>query len=157
MKLRFRLEEIRQTLNPKNQSIIDICLDFLQFNPFFRMSSFECLQCRVFDSVRDNKKEDYLRKLILKQESMRVKESKKLKIELNIDRIEAFEYENTANAKYSVDDLKKMVIDEIIYYNHKNGLKINVDKFYTTAAINTNSTNQSTCEGVRDSKSPIYN
>ena len=88
---------------------------------------------------------------------MRVKESKKLKIELNIDRIEAFEYENTANAKYSVDDLKKMVIDEIIYYNHKNGLKINVDKFYTTAPINTNSTNQSTCEGVRDSKSPIYN
>ena len=44
---------------------------------------------------------------------MRVKESKKLKIELNIDRIEAFEYENTANAKYSVEDLKKMVMKNL--------------------------------------------
>ena len=93
---------------------------------------------------------------MFKQEGLRPKEAKKLKIELNIDRIDAFEYENTANAKYSVEDLKKMVIDEIIYYNHKNGLKINVDKFYN-APINTNSTNQSTCEGIRSSKSPVYN
>jgi hypothetical protein len=96
------------------------------------MSSFECLiNCKVFDSVRDMKKEDYLRKLLMKQDSRSKEVSKKaLKIELLIDRLEAFEYENTANAKYSVDDLKRMVIDEIIYYNHKNGLKINVEKFY---------------------------
>lgn len=95
------------------------------------MSSFECLsQCRVFDSVRDMKKEDYLRKLIMKLDNIRAREPKKLKIELLIDRLEAFEYENTANAKYSVDDLKKMVVDEIIFYNHKNGLKIDVAKFY---------------------------
>lgn len=96
------------------------------------------MQSRIFDSVRDMKKEDYLRKLLLKQDN--AKTHKKLKIELNIDRLDAFEYENTANAKYSVEDLKKMVVDEIIYYNHKNGLKINVEKFYS-APINTNSTN----------------
>lgn len=59
---------------------------------------------------------------------------------MNIDRIDAFEYENTANAKYSVDELKRMVIDEIVYFNHKNGLKINIDKFYSAGVI-TNSTN----------------
>jgi hypothetical protein len=75
------------------------------------------------------KKEDYLRKLILKQENAR-NNKKVTKIELNIDRVDAFEYENTSNAKYSVDELKKMVIDEIIFYNHKNGLKIDVGKFY---------------------------
>ena len=63
-----------------------------------------------------------------------------MKIELNIDRVDAFEYENTSNAKYSVDELKKMVIDEIIFYNHKNGLKIDVGKFYSNPII-TNSTN----------------
>jgi hypothetical protein len=149
---------MRTTLNPKNQQIIDIALDFLQFNPFFRMSSFECLtNCRVFDSVRDMKKEDYLRKLILKQENVR-SNKKVIKIELNIDRVDAFEYENTSNAKYSVDDLKRMVIEEIIFYNHKNGLKIDVGKFYSKP-LNTTSTNQSTgdAEGITCSKSPVNN
>jgi hypothetical protein len=141
LKLKQRLEEMRPTLNPKNQQIIDIALDFLQFNPFFRMSSFECLlNCRVFDTVRDMKKEDYLRKLILKQENIR-NNKKVMKIELNIDRVDAFEYENTSNAKYSVDELKKMVIDEIIFYNHKNGLKIDVGKFYANPLITNQSTN----------------
>ena len=81
------------------------------------MSSFECLtQCRVFDSVRDVKKEDFLRKLLMKQDNK--KTSKRLKIELNIDRIDAFEYENTSNAKYSVEQLRSFLIDEIAYYNN---------------------------------------
>ena len=63
-----------------------------------------------------------------------------MKIELNIDRVDAFEYENTSNAKYSVEELKRMVIDEISFFNHKNGLKIDVDKFYSNPII-TNSTN----------------
>ncbi len=33
-------------------------INFLSFNPFFRMTAFECLtQCKLFDSVRNKRKE----------------------------------------------------------------------------------------------------
>ena len=125
-----------------NQEIIDIAMDFLQLNPFFRMTSYECLtSCNVFDSVRDAKKEEYLKKLIHRSDYNH------RRVELNIDRLEAFEYEDTSKAKYSVDDLRKMVIEEITYYNKKNnGLVLNIDKFYK---VGDNSTNASTGEAFR--------
>jgi hypothetical protein len=44
--------------------IVHILKNFLSFNPFFRMSAFECLtKCKVFDSVRDIKKEKALEKM----------------------------------------------------------------------------------------------
>lgn len=40
-------------------------LNFLSFNPFFRMTSFESLtQCRLFDSVRDKRKEQFLSRMM---------------------------------------------------------------------------------------------
>jgi hypothetical protein len=40
----------------------------LSFNPYFRMTALECLQeCKIFDSVRDKKKEAGL--MILKEAS----------------------------------------------------------------------------------------
>ena len=40
-------------------------------------------------------------------------------IELPIDSMDAFDYENAENAKYSVDDLRKILIDEIKVYERK--------------------------------------
>jgi hypothetical protein len=45
---------------------------------------------------------------------------KKPLIELNIDSLEAFDYENADKAKFTVQDLKGMLIDEIMYYRQKN-------------------------------------
>lgn len=37
--------------------------NLLKFNPYFRMTSYECLQISLFDSVRDPLKERILNKL----------------------------------------------------------------------------------------------
>ena len=44
-------------------------------------------------------------------------------IELPIDQLEAFDYENAENAKYSVDELRGILIDEIRHFNTKNESK----------------------------------
>jgi hypothetical protein len=49
-------------LTPKSLEIADILLNFLKLNPYYRMTSFEALsKCKIFDSVRDLKKEQLLR------------------------------------------------------------------------------------------------
>jgi hypothetical protein len=56
---------MKAKLNPRNQEVCDIMLNFLSFNPFFRMTAFECLtQCKIFDSVRNKKKEVFLRRML---------------------------------------------------------------------------------------------
>ena len=40
------------------------------------------------------------------------------KIELDIDMIDAFDYENVENAKFTVDDLKMLLINEVKHYNY---------------------------------------
>jgi hypothetical protein len=75
-------------------------LNLLSFNPFFRLTAFECLtQCKIFDEVRDAKKEAGLR-------FMRSKQKEKTLINLPIDSKKAFDYENVDNAKYSVSELR---------------------------------------------------
>ena len=79
----------------------------LSFNPYFRMTALECLQeCKIFDSVRDKKKEAGL--MILKEASR-----ENSLINLQIDSMDAFDYEDADNAKYSVEDLKNFLIYEI--------------------------------------------
>jgi len=69
----------------------------LNFNPFFRMTSMEAyLSMSMFDSVRDKPKEAGLKKM---------KENGKRYIELDIDSMEAFDYEDASKAKYSVPQL----------------------------------------------------
>ena len=129
-------------------------LNFLSFNPFFRMTSFESVtQCKLFDSVRDKKKEQFLTRLMqiskeeitsLMKKSDRLKLSQKMSkslnrsqeinpeypeigvgfpnfpiIELPIDSIEAFDYENAEKAKYSVNDLREILIEEIRFHRIK--------------------------------------
>ena len=79
----------------------------LSFNPYFRMTALECLQeCKIFDGVRDKKKEAGL--MILKEAS-----KDNSLINLQIDSMDAFDYEDAENAKYSVTDLKNFLIYEI--------------------------------------------
>ena len=96
----------------------------LKFNPFFRMTSYECLtKCKVFDSVRDHKKEKYLKMLEnLQKKDLRSSgnDPRAPLIELPIDAIDAFDYENAENAKYTVSDLRGILAVEILFYRNKN-------------------------------------
>ena len=72
---------MRHELSPKIQELADILMNFLKFNPFYRMTSYECLtKCKIFDSVRDLKKEKYLKSLhLLKPDENNVRKSSNLK------------------------------------------------------------------------------
>jgi len=75
------------------------------------MTAYECLsECKLFDEVRDRKKEMALFKM---------RQQKNTFIELPIDSWDAFDYENASNAKYSVADLKKMMKQEILQSQKK--------------------------------------
>ena len=70
------------------------------------MTAYECLtECKIFDEVRDRKKELALFKM---------SQMKNCDVELPIDSWDAFDYENANNAKYGVEDLKKMMKQEIL-------------------------------------------
>lgn len=87
----------------------------LSFNPYFRMTAFEfVVECKIFDSVRDKKLESGL---------LNMRNACKLRqlIELDIDSTDAFDYEDADNAKYSVEDLKAMLVQEIREINDKSG------------------------------------
>ena len=84
--------------------VIDFMNKLLVFNPFFRMTALEAIQCKVFDSVRNVKKESIIQQ---------ISKSAIHDIKLEVDRDDAFDYENTSNAKFSVDDLKSILAKEI--------------------------------------------
>lgn len=64
------------------------------------MTAFECMtECKIFDEVRDKKKEQAFH--IMKEAT-----KSKFLINLAIDSMDAFDYEDADNAKYSVADLK---------------------------------------------------
>ena len=44
-------------------------------------------------------------------------------IELQIDSIDSFDYENAENAKYSVDDLRGILIEEIKIYRNRHEMQ----------------------------------
>lgn len=73
------------------------------------MTALECLtDCTIFDSVRDKKKESAL----LAMKELTKSQSQTL-IALSIDSMDAFDYEDAENAKYSTTDLKGFLINEI--------------------------------------------
>ena len=97
-----------------------IAMNFLQLNPYFRLTAFECLtQCKIFDPIRDSRKESILRNM-----GGQVMPPKPM-IELAIDDLEAFDYENADKAKYNVKDLHNILTEEIMYFRLKND-KINL-------------------------------
>ena len=67
----------------------------LSFNPYFRQIALESvLENPIFNSIRDPIREQGLQKM---------QTMGKLMIELEIDSVEAFDYEDASKAKYSVD------------------------------------------------------
>ena len=59
--LREKARNFKKDLTFETSEIGDILLNFLSFNPYFRLSAFECLiSCKLFDNVRDPKKELFL-------------------------------------------------------------------------------------------------
>jgi hypothetical protein len=46
-------------------------------------------------------------------------------IELEIDDLDAFDYENAEKAKYNVNDLNAILTEEILYFRKKNEKNIN--------------------------------
>jgi len=49
---------INRKISAKNKELVLILQNMLSFNPYFRMTALECLtECKIFDVVRDKKKE----------------------------------------------------------------------------------------------------
>jgi hypothetical protein len=69
----------------------------LKFNPYFRCSSSEALKHSIFDNIRNKSME---------------KTSTK-KIFLNVDSEDAFDYEKGESCKYTIEDLLKIVSNEV--------------------------------------------
>ena len=85
--------------------ITDLLKNMLNFNPYFRMTAVEAFtSMTIFDSVRDKLKEAGLKKM---------REAKKLFIELDIDSTDAFDYEDASKAKYTVPALLAKLNEEI--------------------------------------------
>lgn len=82
--------------------------NLLSFNPYFRMTAREVLTLKIFDEVRDNSKEKFLRQLF------EAKDRKNIKISLAVDSDDAFDYDNASNAKYTKTDLKNILYEEIL-------------------------------------------
>ena len=55
-----KTKPLKYGLSRQNYEIIDIMKSLLKFNPYFRMTAYECLQAKVFDAVRDANKEKIL-------------------------------------------------------------------------------------------------
>ena len=124
-------------------------LNCLSLNPYYRVTAYDSLKnCKVFDSVRSEKKEniiDFIAHAInatkrpnAKQKRSRLNRQNKTMstiiglnlqttgiapIELDIDTTDAFDYENVENAKFTVDDLKMLLINEIKHYNYQQRLR----------------------------------
>ena len=70
----------------------------LQFNPYFRPSAVEILENKLFDSFRNDVKE------------RSIKEVSNYQVFLPVDSDDAFDYENSKNTKYSMPELKNLLI-----------------------------------------------
>ena len=74
-------------------------------------------------------------------------------IELPIDALDAFDYENAENAKYTVENLREILSEEIRYFRQKNEFKTQA-QFYPTTGTNSTSTGGGNAQ--RGSQSPLY-
>ena len=70
----------------------------LQFNPYFRPSAVEILENKLFDNFRNDEKERSIKKV------------SEYQVFLPVDSDDAFDYENTKNAKYSIQELKNLLV-----------------------------------------------
>ena len=77
----------------------------LQFNPYFRPSALEILKNDLFEDVRSDTRETSIKDLANYQ------------IFLPVDSDDAFDYENNKNAKYSILELKSLLVQEIRDFN----------------------------------------
>ena len=63
---KVKLDEIRNGLSNDYKSLVDIMMNLLNFNPYFRTTAYDMLKnCKIFDSVRNRHKEsvlDYINK-----------------------------------------------------------------------------------------------
>ena len=69
----------------------------LEFNPFFRYSAQECLFDSAFDDIRD-------------RDSIRVSN---VKLILNVDKQDSFDYQNDRSLSYDMQDLKLAIEEEV--------------------------------------------
>lgn len=58
-------------------------------------------------------------------------------IELTIDALDAFDYENAENARYTVQNLRDILADEILIYRFKNDKNVNNGTGTTSTAAGT--------------------
>ena len=102
-------QEFRDKIDDKNKNIVKIFSNMLNLNPYFRMSAVELLEDEVFDRMRDMEKEKALQKM---KDSAKKKDLEYM-IFLPFDEHDAFDYENPINSKFSADQLKMMLVEEI--------------------------------------------
>ena len=55
-----KIKPLKYGISRVNYEIIEIMKSLLKFNPFFRMTAYECIQSKSFDPVRDLQKEKIL-------------------------------------------------------------------------------------------------
>ena len=72
-------------------------MSLLEFNPFFRASTVECLMNKYFDDIRNPLLE----------------RSAPEKIQLSVDQDDAFDYKAGSSSKYTEADYLKMIFDEV--------------------------------------------
>jgi len=78
-------------------AVLDILEDMLQFNPHYRSNPVDLLKSKVFDSIRRPELE----------------QPAPFQIKLDIDQTDAFDYEECKSTKYSMDQYKQIMINEI--------------------------------------------
>ena len=61
--LTYQIDRFREKLTDKNKQITNLLQNMLSFNPYFRMTAFECLKHKIFDQVRDAKKEEIIQEI----------------------------------------------------------------------------------------------
>ena len=84
-----------------SKDLVKLLESMLTYNPAFRPTVSECLKSDIFDKVRCKKIENI----------------EAPEIELDILKINSFDYEKGVDKTYSLDDYKKMLMTEIELIN----------------------------------------
>ena len=85
----------------------------IKLNPYFRPTALECLKYKVFDPYRDSLKEIILFEMQSQRNQPNQNSSSGFQLQLPIDSEDVFNYQEEGKFKYSIDDLKTMIINEI--------------------------------------------
>ena len=101
-------ERMRRKLSPRSQDLIRILESLITINPYLRATAAECLKLELFDPIRNSVKEQVLAEMY-----------KRPPIALAIDAADAFDYHDLARAKYSLQDIKKMIASEVKAFNER--------------------------------------